>query len=177
MPFQPPADLTITDADHETQDIASFTCGDADLEDFIKTECIAWGQQRLSVTKIALLDTAVVGYIALAADSIPLELKERGWLPSGVTTQHIPALKVGRLAVHSGHRDADIGTALMRYALGVAFRLSTDLHVGCRCLTVDAYPASVKFYEKLGFVKSEHRWFKKRTNAAMYYDIVGGQPF
>jgi len=173
----PPPGLQITDADHDKHDIASFDCEDDDLNDFLKAGCIDWADQRLSVTKIALLENTVVGYVALAADSIPLELSERGWLPSHATTQHIPALKVGRLAVRKSHQGLDIGTFLMRYSLGLAFRLSSEIYIGCRCLTVDAYPASVKFYEKLGFKKSEHRWFRKRTNAPMYYDIIGGKPF
>jgi ribosomal protein S18 acetylase RimI-like enzyme len=65
---------------------------------------------------------------------------------------YLPAVKVGRLAVDEAFRAQNRGTgeALMRHAFLVALTVANV--IGCRLLTVDAYPASVGFYERLGFV-------------------------
>jgi GNAT superfamily N-acetyltransferase len=170
------SDLEIVDA-HETPiDVSAFDCADNDLNEFLKTDCHKYAAQRLSYTKIALLNGDIVGFVALLADSISLEITERGWLLSkNINVQHIPALKVGRLGIHKDFKGRDIGTALIRYSIGIAFRINSNLNVGCRFLTVDAYPASVGFYEKLGFVKSLHKKYRKHEHPSMHYDLVDGK--
>jgi GNAT superfamily N-acetyltransferase len=171
------SDLEIVDADHSVYDVSAFDCADADLNDFLKSDCLTYREQKLSHTKLALLENAIVGYIALATDSISLKTSELGWLiPYNVTIQHIPALKVGRLGISKAHQKLGIGKALMRYSVGIAFRLSTEGNVGCRFLTVDAYPESIGFYESIGFVRSEHKFYKGKKNPTMHYDIIGGKP-
>lgn len=39
------------------------------------------------------------------------------------------------------------------FAVDMALALSAD--VGCRLLTVDAYPQSMQFYERLGFTRNK----------------------
>jgi GNAT superfamily N-acetyltransferase len=172
-------DLDIEDADHGKFDCSSFDCSDADLNDFLKSDCPRYRDHRLSYTKIALLKdtTTIVGYVALLADSISLETSERQWLISkNVHIQHIPALKVGRLAISKDFQRKGIGQALMKYSVGIAFRIGSDLNVGCRFITVDAYPASIEFYERIGFVRSMHKNYKKRKQPSMHYDLIQGKP-
>jgi GNAT superfamily N-acetyltransferase len=83
---------------------------------------------------------------------------------------------VGRLGVHKDFHGQGIGRALMQYSVAVAFRMNSELSVGCRFITVDAYTNSISFYERLGFIRSQHKVYKKRKYPNMYYDIVSGPP-
>lgn len=169
------AQLEIHDIDHNKFDIGAFDCADEDLNEFIKVDCIKYKTNNLSHTKIALFEERVAGYIALLADSITLEESERQWLiHKNVTVHQIPALKVGRLGIHRDLQRQGMGSALMKYAVGVAFRMNTEIGVGCRFITLDAYPKSIEFYLRLGFVKSAHKSYKTRKCPSMHYDIVSG---
>jgi len=171
------AQLEIHEADHNKFDIAAFDCADDDLNEFIKVDCIKFRAINLSHTKIALFQGRVAGYIALLADSITLEESERQWLiHKNVTVHQVPALKVGRLGIHREFQRQGMGSALMKYAVGVAFRMNSEIGVGCRFITLDAYPKSVDFYLRIGFVKSMHKDYRKHKNPSMHYDIVSGPP-
>jgi GNAT superfamily N-acetyltransferase len=130
---------------------------------------------NLSHTKVAVLNGLVVGFITLLADSITLEEAERKWfhVHKNVSVRQVPALKVGRLGVHRNYQKQGIGKALMKYAIGVSFRMNS-MGVGCRFVTLDAYPASVNFYTRIGFTRSLHRTYLKKDNPNMHYDIVSG---
>jgi GNAT superfamily N-acetyltransferase len=171
------ADLQIEDADHQKFNIDVFDCSDSDLNEFLKTDCSRYKTERLSHTKIALYEGRIVGFIAILADSISLIEEERKWLiQKDIKGHQAPALKVGRLGVQKEFHGQGVGKALMRYSVGVAHRMNSELSVGCRFITVDAYPASIAFYERLGFIKSQHKLYKKRKSPNMYYDIVSGPP-
>jgi GNAT superfamily N-acetyltransferase len=169
------AELELVDADPKAFNLSTFDCEDSDLNEFVKVDCPRYKEQGLSHTKLALYSGNVVGYVALLADSISLETSERQWLiQKNVHVQHIPALKIGRLAIDKRYKGQRVGSALVKYSVGVAFRLNSDLSVGCRFLTVDAYQQSIGFYERLGFVKSLHKQYKKREHPSMHYDIITG---
>jgi ribosomal protein S18 acetylase RimI-like enzyme len=171
------ADLQIEEADHQKFDIAAFDCTDADLNEFLKIDCPRYKNQRLSHTKIAIYTRRVVGFIAVLADSVSLIDEERKWLiQKNVRVQQVPALKVGRLGVDKDFHHQGIGRALIQYSVAIAFRMNSELSVGCRFLTVDAYTNSIGFYERLGFIRSQHKVYKNRKHPNMYYDIVSGPP-
>jgi GNAT superfamily N-acetyltransferase len=115
---------------------------------------------------------ALVGYVALLADAIVLESRERTRLAL-THGDHpvIPAIKVARLAVAEGYRarHAGSGRALMRFAFAVALDVSD--RIGCRVLTVDAYPAAVGFYDRLGFVRNRSREYRGRARPSMRLDL------
>jgi GNAT superfamily N-acetyltransferase len=164
--------LQLITADHSKHNPTAFDCGHEDLNDFIKNDCPGQIEKRLSVTKLALYDGAIVGYITLLADSITLHPDEQ----EGIAFKQVPALKIGRLGIEKKYQNQRIGTALMRYAVGVAIRMNDGLGVGCRFLTVDADPNAIKFYADRGFVMSQHRDYKKKDYPNMHYDIIQGPP-
>lgn len=60
----------------------------------------------------------------------------------------------------------------MYFAYSTAMDLSE--RVGCRLLTVDAYPTAIPFYEKLGFVRNQHKDYAdkaEKNHPSMRYDI------
>jgi GNAT superfamily N-acetyltransferase len=169
--------LEIVPADHTKYNISKFDCGHADLNDFIRVDCPIHISQRLSYTRLALYENDIVGYISLLADSIALHITVREWLiQKNITIQQVPALKVGRLGIENRYKGRNIGTALMKYAVGVAFRMNDELGVGCRFITVDSDQDAVGFYTKMGFVMNLHRDYKGRKYPSMHYDIVSGPP-
>jgi len=171
------AQLEIHEIDHAKFDIGAFDCDDDDLNEFIRVDCIKFKAINLSHTKIALYHGRVAGYVALLADSITLEESERQWLiHKNVTVHQVPALKVGRLGIHRDLQRQGMGSSLMKYAAGVAFRLNSEVGVGCRFITLDAYPKSVDFYLRIGFVRSMHQSYSKRKFPSMHYDIISGPP-
>jgi GNAT superfamily N-acetyltransferase len=164
--------LQLFTADHSKFDPSKFDCGHSDLNDFIKADCPSQIEKRLSVTKVALYDGAIVGYVTLLADSITLHPDEQ----EGFTFKQVPALKIGRLGIEQKCQGQRIGTALMKYAVGVAFRMNDSLGVGCRFLTVDSDPKAIDFYKRLGFLMSMHREYKGRNYPNMHYDIIQSPP-
>jgi len=58
-------------------------------------------------------------------------------------------LQLARLAVDQNAQGKGIGKALLRFALGLAKRMSTDF--GCVGVVVDAKPGAIDYYQKLGF--------------------------
>src|SRR2546423_4063171 len=151
-------------------DPSAFNCGHDDLNDFIKNDCPGQMQRKVSVTKLALYDGSIVGYITLLADSITLHADELG----DFVFKQVPALKIARLGIEVKYQSQRIGTALVKYALGIASRMNDELGVGCRFLTVDSDPKAIDFYKKRGFVMSLHKNYKDKHYPNMHYDIING---
>jgi ribosomal protein S18 acetylase RimI-like enzyme len=169
--------LQIVPADHAKYDVSNFDCGHADLNDFIRADCPLHISQRLSFTRLALYENGIVGYISLLADSIALHITIREWfIQKNITVQQVPALKIGRLGIANNYKGRDLGTALMKYAVAVAFRMNDELGVGCRFLTVDSDQSAVGFYTKIGFIMNLHRDYKGRKYPSMHYDLITGPP-
>jgi len=166
-------ELEIVPPDPAIHPIAAFDCGHAELNDFIRNDWPRQAEQRLSYTKVALHQGNLVGYITLLSDSIVLHDSEKK--EQDFQVRHVAALKIGRLGIQIPYKGQGIGTAMMKYAVGVAFRMN-EIGVGCRFLTVDSDKDAALFYEKLGFVYSQHKDYKKKDYPNMHYDLITGPP-
>jgi GNAT superfamily N-acetyltransferase len=156
----------------DAQVLAAFTCGEPDLDDFLRTDALRLQAHRVARTYLAFLDRELVGYMALLSDAVVLETKERKRLALGSHDHPIvPALKIARLGVAESFRatHSGIGTALVQVALAMA--LDVAQRVGCRLLTVDAYPQSVAFYERLGFAPNRAKPYQGREHPSMRLDV------
>jgi hypothetical protein len=51
-----------------------------------------------------------------------------------------------------------------------------EMGVGCRFLTLDSDKGAISFYERLGFVLSQHRDYKKKDFPSMHYDLITQPP-
>jgi GNAT superfamily N-acetyltransferase len=153
--------------------MAAFDCHDDDLNDFVRNDCYRYQEQCLSHTRLARDKQTgiIVGFITLLSDSIILETKEKKHLfDFHKKVVQFPALKIARLGVRHEAQRGGVGVSLLNYAIGVASRLNYDLNVGCRFITVDAYPQSVSWYQQHGFVDNQAA--KKRINRSMRYDLL-----
>jgi len=86
----------------------------------------------------------------------------------------VPALKIARIAVDARFKATNegLGAALVRFAYVKVIELATS-HVGCRLLTLDAYPESISFHEKLGFVRNGAKAYEGRRHPSMRLDVFG----
>jgi GNAT superfamily N-acetyltransferase len=168
-----PADLQLVPFNPSAYPITDFDCDDADLNDFLRSDAGAYEEQHLGWTTVAVSGGRVCGYMTLSADSIILMTPEKkSWLTFHKEVKAFPAMKIGRLGAQKECQRTGIGTALLKHAIGTVARLNADLRVGCRFITVDAYPKSVSWYLEKGFSYNKHYKDLERTNKSMRYDIL-----
>jgi GNAT superfamily N-acetyltransferase len=167
------ASLQIVPFDPKTHNVNGFDCDDSDLNDFLKNDAAKYQDEHLSRTRLAFLDGAIVGYLTILADCIILKSGEKRHLFDFHRSVYtFSALKIGRIGVQKESQGSHIGTQLLKYAISLAIRLNQELHIGCRLITVDAYPKSIGWYEKNGFVFNKHYAIPEKTHPSMRFDIV-----
>lgn len=143
----------------ENEAVASFNCGDEDLNDFILNDAIAYRKCRLAVTYVLTDKTTneVAAYFSLANDRIGLqdfvETREynRFRRPKFVNSKRLksyPAVKICRLAISSNLKGMGIGSNLLQFIKSFFF---VDNKTGCRFITVDAYADAISFYLRNNF--------------------------
>jgi GNAT superfamily N-acetyltransferase len=131
-----------------------FSCGQPDLDRFFEHYA---GQNQfklhLAVTYVAVVDSRIAGFAAVAPSSI-----ERANVPSARLRKRLPGyplpvLRLARLGVDVRAQGLGIGRALLRHVLGLALEQRDRL--GCVGVVTDAKPDAVKFYEGVGFQSLE----------------------
>jgi predicted GNAT family N-acyltransferase len=174
------SDLAILPFDPKTHRTTAFDCGDSDLNEFLQKDAVVYQTEHLSFTRVVSYENELVAYITLLTDSIVLKTPEKKKLIEFYgSVMQWPALKIGRLAViTTRQRKCKIGKALLQYAVGSAIRIGKESGIGCRFVTVDAYPVSVSFYEKHGFVVNKNYVDKEKPeqHPSMRYDILKSAP-
>lgn len=160
---------------NDFQLFAGFSCGEPDLDDYIRNDAATHDAEMLAKTYAFQLkkDNAVsfpVAFVCLLNDviRIPNRCKSR-LFPEGMRYRTYPAVKIGRLGVSGDVQGAGIGSYLL-WTIKLLFL--TDNRTGCRFVTVDAYnnPRTVNFYNKNGFsfLTAEDEKLATRT---LYLDL------
>ncbi len=146
-----------------------FDCGDADLNEFLKKDSFAYSEKAIAKTYVALYRNNPVGFFSICTDAIRLSADEK-LDELGVEKPHAdyPALKIARLGVQKEHQKCDVGSFLVKNVIGKAIALSEV--VGCRFVTVDAYPKSLGFYKKCNFIENQAE--TGRLNTSMRLDLI-----
>ena len=132
-----------------------FDCGDLDLNEFLLKDSKIYLQKLLAVTYILETDSEIICFFCLLNDRITKEDVPSGnqWKklfrkPTGKDFSSYPAMKIGRLGVSNSFKSNGIGTIVLDY---IKELFVTNNRTGCRYITVDAYRASLSFYEKNRF--------------------------
>ena len=139
-------------ADHHVLD--AFDCGVQSLDDWLKRRAAGNQASGASRTYVVCDGEAVVGYYCLAAGALghadaPGALRRNRPDP-------VPVMVLGRLAIHKGHQQAGLGTALLRDALGRTLQAAEI--AGVAALLAHALSEDAKrFYRSRGFVESPIR--------------------
>lgn len=177
----------------EPKDMAGFSCGDRDLDDFFTNDCFAYTKQLLGKTYCYKLDEEphrVVCAFTLAnagvrVSDIPNARKKKieADIPHAKTLKDYPAVLVARLGVSKDFHSLHIGSdALDNIKL---WFLEPYNKTGCRFVIVDAYntQATIRFYERNGFrtvfstdqQEKEYRRIEgdiSLNTRLMYYDLM-----
>lgn len=133
-------------------DVASFDCGEAELNEFLKRHALASNASNSAITFVVKKDGRVAGYYTLAAGGVG-----RDDAPSRVTKglgrYSVPIVLLARLAVDAHAQGKGLGAALLKDAMIRAARVGTE--IGVRALVVHAkHEASRSFYAGFNFEPS-----------------------
>jgi predicted GNAT family N-acyltransferase len=156
-----------------------FDCDDSDLNEFFLNDCINFQKNLLAVTYIIETEDSTVAFFSIFNDKISykdvaknpdatLWAKIKTKMPIGKQLGSYPAMKIGRLAVDKNYKGQQIGTTIIEYLKSL---FTTNNRTGCKFITVDAYSASLVFYEKNDFVFLTEKDTGRDTRA-MYFDLA-----
>jgi GNAT superfamily N-acetyltransferase len=166
------ADLVLLRFDPAVHDTSKFDCSGPDLNEFLTADAQRYQEHCLSHTRLAFSQGVRVGSITLLTDSIILKSSEkRHMFDFHRSIYTFPALKIGRLVGREAQQ-LGVGRSLLKYAVGVVVRMNREMNIGCRFVTVDAYPKSIPWYEKNGFIFNKYYADPAKTHPSMRYDIL-----
>ncbi len=131
----------------------SFHCGQATLDDWLKSRASQFDKRDLARTYVAVRrgDPAVLGYYAISNHRVTYEALAADQA-KGLPPIDIPVVLLGRLAVDQSVQGQGLGELLLVDALRRTQHVA--LQVGVRAVEVDAIDRQARaFYAKYGFVQ------------------------
>lgn len=149
----------------------AFSCGTADLDDWIKkyaSQSQAAGTTRVFVATPLDDDTTIAGFYSLHLGSLE---RERGSVAAARRSPDpIPAVVMGRLAVDSTFAGQGLGEGLLRDALERTLLIAQ--HAGAKIFLVHAKDErATSFYLHFGFEESP---LDALTLMLLVQDLPGG---
>lgn len=160
-----------------TKDVAEFDCGEAGLNKFLhdQEEVAEYQDSGLGTTTLVFCKGCLVGFFTLSNDGLELKYVDAKKMRKQIkrrqkeVIKNIPAIKIGRFAVHNRLKRRGIGTMMMRYIVGLAV---SNENIAVRLLILEAYPESQPFYTALGFKFTEEKDRERhRRNRTMFFDL------
>jgi GNAT superfamily N-acetyltransferase len=135
-----------------SHDTASFDCGVAPLNEYLKKYALLNHQNRSARTYVAMRGSRLVGYYTLAAGSVSRsEVPPR--VAQGLGQYPVPITLLARLAVDDSEKGKGLGRGLLKDAVLRALQASEI--VGSRAIVTHAKDEAAKaFYQKFNFVAS-----------------------
>lgn len=128
-----------------------FTCSQATLESWLKHRALKSQEDGGSRTFVVCAGLDVIGYYALAAGSLTHQ-QATGAIRRNMP-EPIPAVVLGRLAVHADWAGRGIGASMLKDAVLRTARLAAEL--GVRALMCHAIDENAKrFYLHQGLIES-----------------------
>lgn len=162
----------------EGETIESFDCGDADLNDFILNTAPLYKAEMLAETYVVEDATGkVLAYFSLATDKITLSEFEdktefnrfrKKHFPNEKRLKAYPAVKICRFGVDVSARNLHLGSSLIYY---IKWKVLTEIELGCRYLTVDAYLDAIPFYMKNDFTALTASDEQDKHTRLLFFDM------
>jgi GNAT superfamily N-acetyltransferase len=156
----------------------TFTCGDEDLDEFIRFDAQNYDKERLATTFILRYDSKIAAYFSLANDRLSYDdfgdttsfnrFRKKHFVNSK-RIKGYPAVKICRLGVNESYKDKRIGTFIIDFIKGVFFNVG---YSACRFLTVDANCKAVGFYQKNGFNLVKPSIQTDTPTTPLYFDLA-----
>lgn len=162
----------------DSDDMNIFTCGNDDLDDFVKLDAQHYAKERLAVTYILKFDSDIVGYFSLAndrlshddfSDSTAFNRFRRRRFVNSKRIKGYAAVKLCRLAVSDSYKNKKIGTFILDFVKGMFFH---ERRSACRFLTVDANTYALDFYIKNGFNLLNASNATSSYTTPLYFDLA-----
>ena len=145
------------------------------LKIFLKKAAIDFDQHHIAKTYV-LADVdmkpgRVWGYMTLMSSEIILNEHQRpNEISASAKYEVFPAVKIARLAVDKNLQGKGYGQMMVQWGVSLV-KEKIMPYIGCRFLVVDAKPASVFFYEKLGFELLSVYSHVEDENPPMFFDM------
>lgn len=160
------------------EQVKSFNCGDADLNDFILNEAAPYRKAMLAVTYVFedKVTKQAAAFFSLANDKVSLSDFEnktefnrfrKNRFVNEKRLRSYPAVKLCRFGVDESLKGQSIGTILLRF---IKSYFVIDNKTGCRFITVDAYANAIPFYVRNGFVPLNDD-DKDEPTRLLYFDL------
>jgi len=136
--------------DKSKHDRAAFDSGSEPLDRWFQKSASQDSERNFARVHVAVDEQGVVGFYSLSTISIDL-----GDLPETLRKRlprysEVPAILMGRLAVHRRVQRQGIGTVLLGHALGKA--MASSQQIAAYAVVVDAKSEAVAlWYESFGF--------------------------
>ena len=128
-----------------------FDCGNERINKFARDSLKAQVRKSLSVAYVLTNSGQFVGFFTIAQHSI--SMSSLSSLQLGSLPKNIPCSRLIMLGVANEYKKKNLGLYLMREVFVVAKFIAKT--VGSFGIYLDADPAAVSFYEKLGFILLE----------------------
>ena len=135
----------------KAHDRGTFDCGNADLNDFLKTKARKHAEQNVSVTWVAVREgeSRTLGYVTLTMGSVAFA-DASPEITKGLPRYPLPVLHVGRLGTDRSVQGKGIGSLLLRFAAEQAIDASRSMGVfGMELAAIDQ--AAYDYYVRRGF--------------------------
>lgn len=156
---------------------SDFDCGNDDLNEFFFVDSKANFRELLAVTYAWNLHGKTIAFFSVSNDAITSQNVEnfnrfRRILPWGKRYKTMPAVKIGRFAVHKNFSKHGYGSKIMDF---IKIWFVTRNKTGCRFIVVDALKEAQPFYEKNGFsfLSSDG---ENDSTRLMYFDLKTVMP-
>lgn len=167
--------------------VGSFKTGNVAfqaLKTFLKNDAKSFHQANVAKTYVAAetcidpdgneveaAPTRVLGYVTLTCSEVCLkDTYELADAHGAKNYDHLPAVKIARLAVDSRHQGKRIGVALVSLAIAIA-QDEIGSWVGCRFVITDAKKDAVDFYTKQGFTILDTAENRADPTPVMFIDL------
>lgn len=151
-----------------------FDCGDPDLNEFFQEDSKANCGELLSVTYAWRQHGKTIAFFSVSNDAITSQDVEnfnsfRRILPNRKRYKTMPAVKIGRFAVHKDYKKQKYGSRIMDF---IKIWFISGNKTGCRFVIVDALNKSdvLPFYENNGFSYLTEQDKNEHTRL-MYFDL------
>lgn len=131
---------------------SGFDCGVEELNRFLKEYAFQNQKKHLVRTYVGLHDSEIIGYYSLAFGEVKQDLAPQE-LTRGMGKYRLPAIILGRLAVHKDWQGQHIGLGLLKDAV-LRAKQAEEIG-GLRAIIVHAKDERAKaFYMRYGFIES-----------------------
>ena len=142
---------------HPDDDRATFSCGDAQLDEFLQARAGQYQfKHRASVTYVLADDGTIAAFVTVLPGTVRRE--ELGPSSRRLPPGPLPVLLLARMGVRTARQRIGLGERLVTKVLDLALDLARD--VGCVGVVVDAKASARGFYERFDF-----RWIDDQTRA------------